>query len=263
MLPRRANTRNVSIFKLITNCLTCLSTQHNPTKSYNCVLNVMLLHYSKHNYYRRCTRLWRQYVNSILFASPIKEKNINAVSSRYFLVNVHTKNKQSHLVFNSVCGQYIYKPNQKTNVYAILFDNTSHRTYPCWLNHTEFLSIHILGPPSLPDVTPIGLAGDNDSTTIWCKVSSLNYQDRNLYHWKWEFNGNDIKENGKYNTSYSIAPPNVCAQSIGWMSLRITNFSSQDFGQYKCALLSSNITLEENDINLWGKCKTYLVCKKK
>ncbi|XP_078371879.1 receptor-type tyrosine-protein phosphatase F-like isoform X3 [Oculina patagonica] len=113
------------------------------------------------------------------------------------------------------------------------------------------LTVMVSCPPSLPTVTAVSPSGDNNSVTLSCKVSSLDYQGRDLYYWKWKLNETDIQENGKYNMSYKIDPPNVCLQSTGWLSLRIKNFSNEDFGQYKCAVLSSNITLEENDINLW------------
>lgn len=110
----------------------------------------------------------------------------------------------------------------------------------------------------LPIVTAVSPSGVNDSVTLRCKVSSLDYQKRDLYCWKWKLKENDIQENGKYSMSYNIDPPNVCLQSTGWLSLRIKNFSKEDIGQYKCAVLSSNITLGENDINLWDTGKSYL-----
>lgn len=97
---------------------------------------------------------------------------------------------------------------------------------------------------------------------LWCKVNSLDYQERNLFLWRWKFNENDIQENGKYNMTYNIDPPNACLQSTGWMSLRIKHFSKQDFGQYKCAIQKSSITLGEDDINLWDTGKTYFALKK-
>ena len=116
--------------------------------------------------------------------------------------------------------------------------------------------MYIPGPPSLPIVTRGRPSGDNDSVTLSCKVSSLSYQKRDLYSLKWKFNENDIQENGKYNMSYGIDPPNVCLQSTGWMSLRIANLSKKDLGQYKCAVMSPNTTLGEDDINFWDAGKT-------
>lgn len=95
--------------------------------------------------------------------------------------------------------------------------------------------------------------------TLWCYVNNLDYQERNLYFWKWKFNENDIRENDKYNVSYNIDPPTVCLQSSGWMSLRIKNFSKHDFGQYKCAVLSSRSALVEHYENLRGTCLTYSI----
>ena len=100
--------------------------------------------------------------------------------------------------------------------------------------------------------------GDNDSMTLWCHIKNLDYQEKNLYFWKWKFNGNAIQENGKYGMSYKVDRPVVCSQSNGWMSLRVKNFSKQDFGQYKCAVLRSKITLVENDVNIWDTGMTYL-----
>ena len=117
-------------------------------------------------------------------------------------------------------------------------------------------TFYILGPPSLPTVSAISRSTKNDTVTLSCKIISLDYHKRNLYGWKWKFNDEDIQENGNYNMSYNIDLPNVCLQSAGWMSLVIKNFSKRDFGQYKCALQSSNITLGENDINLWDTGKT-------
>lgn len=100
--------------------------------------------------------------------------------------------------------------------------------------------------------------GDNGSMTLWCNVSNLDYQEKNLYFWKWKFNENAIQENGKYNMSYNVYPPVVCLQSNGSMSLRIKNFSKQDFGQYKCAVLRSSTTLVEEDVNIWDTGMTQL-----
>ncbi|KAL9972475.1 hypothetical protein ACROYT_G018783 [Oculina patagonica] len=120
------------------------------------------------------------------------------------------------------------------------------------------LTVLVSCSPSLPKVYVMGSNfavaqyKDINRTTFLCVANSLDYRDRSLYYWKWKFNGRDIHEDGKYNMSYSIEPPDVCLQSTGWTSLRIANFTKQDFGQYKCALLSSNTTLGENDVNFWN-----------
>lgn len=94
--------------------------------------------------------------------------------------------------------------------------------------------------------------------TLRCKVSGLDYYDRNLYFWKWKFNGYVIQESGKYNMKYNIDPYNWCLQSTVLMSLRIKKFSKQDFGQYKCGVLSSNAVLGQDDISVWGTGKADL-----
>ena len=114
----------------------------------------------------------------------------------------------------------------------------------------------IVGSPSQPTVTAVAPMGYDNNRTLWCKISSLDYRERNLYYWKWQFNESNIQENGKYSISYGVDPPNVCLQSVGMMSLTITNFSKHDFGQYKCVIMSSNTTLGEDDTNLLDTGKT-------
>ena len=118
---------------------------------------------------------------------------------------------------------------------------------------------YCLGPPSFPIVTASDPSEDNKSVNLRCKISSLDYEQRHLYFFKWKFNKNSIQESAKYNMSFNINSPYVCMQSDALMSLRISNFSKQDLGQYKCAVLSLNTTLGEDDINLWDTGKTHLV----
>ena len=122
---------------------------------------------------------------------------------------------------------------------------------------TWFLShVDISGSPSLPIVTAVGQEGVADIRTLWCKISNLDYQQKDSYHWKWQFNGSDIQENSKCNMSYNDGSPNVCLQSVGFMSLTITNFTTHDLGQYKCMITESNTTVGEDDINLLDAGKT-------
>lgn len=58
----------------------------------------------------------------------------------------------------------------------------------------------------------------------------------------------ELKENGKFNISSEIDPPNSCAQSNGWTRLHISNVSIQDVGQYKCVILKSNVSLGEDAV---------------
>ena len=85
-----------------------------------------------------------------------------------------------------------------------------------------------------------------------CKARNLNYRQSHLYHWKWEFRGNELHENKRYNILYEIHLPNSCAQSEGWSVLRITNVFKPDLGQYSCAVVKSNITLAKDDVLLPG-----------
>ena len=116
--------------------------------------------------------------------------------------------------------------------------------------------MNISGSPSLPIITAVGQMSIADFRTLLCEIRNLDYRERDFYHWKWKFNGSDIQENSKYNMSYDVHPPNVCLQSIGLMSLTITNFSNDDFGQYKCVITRSNTTLGEDDTNLLDSGKT-------
>ena len=117
---------------------------------------------------------------------------------------------------------------------------------------TWFLShMDISGSPSLPIVTSVGQESVADNRTLWCKISTLDYQQKDSYYWKWQFNESDIQENSKYSMSYDHGSPNVCLQSVGYMSLTITNFSTHDFGQYKCMITRSNITVGEDDTNVY------------
>jgi len=115
----------------------------------------------------------------------------------------------------------------------------------------------ISGSPSQPIVTAVGQMGTADIRTLLCEISNLDYGQRDFYYWKWKFNGSDIQENSKYNMSYDVHSPNVCLQSVGLMSLTITNFSMHDFGQYKCMLTRSNTTVGEDDTNVLDAGKTY------
>ena len=122
---------------------------------------------------------------------------------------------------------------------------------------TWFLShMDISGSPTQPIITAVAQMGIHNSRTLWCEISSLDYQQRDFYYWKWKFNGSDIHENSKYSMSYGVFSPNVCLQSVGMMSLTITNFSKHDFGQYKCVIIRSNTTLGEDDTNLLSTGKT-------
>ena len=107
------------------------------------------------------------------------------------------------------------------------------------------------GSPSLPIVTAVGQESVADIRTLWCKISTLDYQQKDSYSWKWQFNGSDIRENSKYSMSYDEGSPNVCLQSVGYMSLTITKFSTRDFGQYKCMITRSNTTVGEDDANVY------------
>lgn len=123
---------------------------------------------------------------------------------------------------------------------------------------TWFLShMDISGSPSQPIVTAVGQMGTADIRTLLCEISNLDYGQRDFYYWKWKFNGSDIQENSKYSMSYDVHSPNVCLQSVGLMSLTITNFSMHDFGQYKCMLTRSNTTVGEDDTNVLDAGKTY------
>ena len=77
-----------------------------------------------------------------------------------------------------------------------------------------------------------------------------------MYHWKWEFKGREVQENGRYKMLYGMDPPNSCAQSLGRTRLQITNISKQDLGNYKCAVLKSNLTLGEDDVFLKDMSKS-------
>ena len=114
----------------------------------------------------------------------------------------------------------------------------------------------ISGSPSLPIVTAVGKMGIDDIRVLWCKISNLDYQQKDSYNWKWQFNGSDIQENSKYNMSYDDMSSNVCLQSVVFMSLTISNFSTHDFGQYKCMITASNTTVGEEDTNLLDAGKT-------
>ena len=108
----------------------------------------------------------------------------------------------------------------------------------------------ISGSPSQPIITAVAQMGVHNITTLFCKISNLDYQQRDFYYCKWKFNGSVIQENTKYSMSNDVYSPNVCLQSVGMMSLTITNFSKHDFGQYKCVITRSNTTLGEDDTNL-------------
>ena len=114
----------------------------------------------------------------------------------------------------------------------------------------------ISGSPSLPIVTAERKMAFADIRVLWCKISNLDYQQKDSYNWKWQFNGSDIQENSKYSLSYEDGSPNVCLQSVVFMSLTIRNFSTHDFGQYKCMITTSNTTVGEDDTNLLDAGKT-------
>jgi len=112
--------------------------------------------------------------------------------------------------------------------------------------------LFILGRPSLTQTTATPEFWKGENATLFCRASKLDYYQGNLYHWKWEFKGKEIKENGSYSIVYRMYPPNSCAQSEGWTSLHIHigNVSNGDLGQYKCAILKSNRILGEDDMVL-------------
>lgn len=118
------------------------------------------------------------------------------------------------------------------------------------------LHMDILGSPSQPLITAVGQMSIPNIRAIWCEIRSFEYRQKDLFYGKWKFNGSDIQENSKYSISYDVRSPNICLQSVGVMSLTITNFSKHDFGQYKCVLTRSNTTLGEDDINILGTGKT-------
>ena len=107
-----------------------------------------------------------------------------------------------------------------------------------------------LGPPSLPIITASSPKGNEQNVTLHCTVSSLDNQQKNMYYWKWTFNGNEVKESDIYRTSFAIELPNSCEQSTGSTSLHIVNVSSANFGPYKCAIIISNRTFGEDAILL-------------
>ena len=119
-----------------------------------------------------------------------------------------------------------------------------------------WLPSHISGSPSQPLIAAVGQMSIHNIRGIWCEIRSLEYRQKDFYYGKWKFNGSDIQENSKYSISYDVYSPNVCLQSVGVMSLTITNFSKHDFGQYKCVLTRSNTTLGEDDTNILDTGKT-------
>lgn len=120
--------------------------------------------------------------------------------------------------------------------------------------HTPLLCT--LGPPALVTITESYTRYKSRlSATLRCRADGLGKQQLPFYNWQWTFQGQGIKENRKYNISDNYRPPNFCLQSKGSTSLHITNVSEEDFGQYTCALLLSNITIAEKEIpfNTLGK----------
>jgi len=122
------------------------------------------------------------------------------------------------------------------------------------------IKLFILGLPSLPITTAASDFWKGENATLFCNASKLDYHQRNLYHWKWEFKGKELKENGSYSIVYRMDPPNSCAQAEGWTFLHIDNVSNGDLGQYKCAILKSNMILGEDDVVLTEtSTKIYLI----
>lgn len=111
-----------------------------------------------------------------------------------------------------------------------------------------------VGPPTLFTLTALSPrvesseSESSESATLTCEFNSLNHQQFNSYHWQWKFQDREIKENGRYKVFYKRQPPNVCQQSKRLVTLRITNVSKEDLGQYLCALQLSNTTLAEKDV---------------
>ena len=99
-------------------------------------------------------------------------------------------------------------------------------------------------------VNAASYSGNSTTINVTCDVSSLDYNKKTSYNWKWKLNGKEIGENGKYNMTNHIDLPNECTQSTGWSSLRISNFTQQDLGQYKCTLLSTSTTVGEDEVNV-------------
>lgn len=123
-----------------------------------------------------------------------------------------------------------------------------------YLTKKRNIQVSVTCPPTVPELTVRNrqVKSGLSNATLRCHANGLDYRKLVFYHWQWRFQGHKIRKNDKYSITNDIRPPNFCQHSKGSTTLRITNTSKENLGQYVCELLLANISVVVKDI-LLGK----------